>query len=332
MVLLTLGKWIEAGPFFEAAVDENGVPAYVRQTPNSMDLHPQPNGHYSVARGGANGADIVELDAQFREVRRLRTKGLVHTDGHDAILQPDGSAYLMSYERNAATGWTDAVIQHLSPTGDVLFEWNSADHVDIEAETVINAGNRDYAHINSFEVMDDGDLLVSFRHLSSVFKIAREAHDGFDRGDVVWRLGGRRSDFSFVDAAGSRPTTGRAPSTPRPSSPTATSWSSTTVRGSTTPCASTRRTPPVRPWRASPAGSWSGPSTRPPCRRRRSRTSGWATATRSSPGPLSGSTTAIPWRAGPRTPGRRPVSSPRRATSSGSSGPRRTRSTSPTAP
>jgi hypothetical protein len=93
-VLLTLGKWIEAGPFFEAVVDENGVPAHVFQTANSMDFRKQPNGSFSVARGGANGADIVELDAQFREVRRLRTNGLVHTDGHDAILQPDGSAYL----------------------------------------------------------------------------------------------------------------------------------------------------------------------------------------------------------------------------------------------
>ncbi len=50
--------------------------------------------------------------------------------------------------------------------------------------------------------MDDGDLLVSFRHLSSVFKIARTAHDGFARGDVVWRLGGRQSDFAFTDLDG----------------------------------------------------------------------------------------------------------------------------------
>jgi hypothetical protein len=200
-VLLTLGKWISAGPFFETAVDANGVPVYVRQSFNSMDLHQQPNGHYSVARGGDNGADVVELDEQFREVRRWRTKGLVHTDGHDAILNADGSAYLMAYEPNEATDMVDAVIQHVSASGDVLFQWNTADHVDIAAETV-DAGNRDYAHINSFEVMADGDLLVSFRHLSSVFKIARTDHDGFAAGDVVWRLGGRASDFTFLDTEG----------------------------------------------------------------------------------------------------------------------------------
>ena len=201
-VLLTVGKWVSPGAFFETAVDENGVPVYVHESFNSMDLRRQPNGHYSVARGAANGADIVELDEQFREVRRLRTQGLAHTDGHDAILNSDGSAYLMAYEPDATTGLTDAVIQHISAAGEVLFEWNSADHVDVADETVIGAGNPDYAHINSFEVMADGDLLVSFRHLSSVFKIARQAHDGYVAGDVVWRLGGRASDFTFTDTTG----------------------------------------------------------------------------------------------------------------------------------
>jgi hypothetical protein len=202
-VLLTLGRYVAPSPFFETAVDAHGVPAYVRSTARSMDLRRQPNGGYSVARGaGVGGADIVELDAGFREVRRLRTRGLVHTDGHDAILLPDGSAYLLAYEPNPATGLTDAIIQHLDASGEVLFQWSSADHVDIAAETVVGENNPDYAHINSVEVMDDGDLLVSFRHLSSVFKIARTAHDGFDEGEVVWRLGGRASDFSFTDTAG----------------------------------------------------------------------------------------------------------------------------------
>ncbi len=44
----------------------------------------------------------------------------------------------------------------------------------------------------------DGDYLMSFRGLSAIFKIARTAHDGFEKGEVIWRLGGRRSDFDFV--------------------------------------------------------------------------------------------------------------------------------------
>ncbi len=47
--------------------------------------------------------------------------------------------------------------------------------------------------------MADGDILASFRHFSSVYKIAWSDHDGFERGDVVWRLGGRHSDFAFAD-------------------------------------------------------------------------------------------------------------------------------------
>ena len=203
-VMLTLGLWTEPSPFFETAVDANGVPAMVHETTNAMDLKRQPNGHYSVARTtqapGRTGADVVELDEQFREVARHRTVGLTDTDGHDSILLPDGSAYLLAYEPNPATGLVDAVVQQIGADGTVLFEWSSADHVDVARESVID--DTDYAHVNSIEVMDDGDLLVSFRHLSSVFKIARTAHDGYGVGDVVWRLGGRLSDFTFVDGDG----------------------------------------------------------------------------------------------------------------------------------
>lgn len=202
LVMLTLGKWVSSSPFFEAAVDANGVPAFVQETLQSMDLRRQPNGHYSVARGSGTdaGAEIVELDEQLREVRRHRTVGLTHTDGHDALLLPDGSAYLMAYEPDPDTGLTDAVVQHVSASGELLFEWNSADH-GLVAETVL-PGSDDYAHINSLDVMDDGDLLLSFRHLSAVLKVARTAHGEHAEGDVVWKLGGRDSDFTFTDQQG----------------------------------------------------------------------------------------------------------------------------------
>ncbi|WP_370619332.1 aryl-sulfate sulfotransferase [Mumia qirimensis] len=206
-ILLTLSTWTGGAPFYETAVDANGVPVLARRTSSSMDFKRQPDGTLTVSRGtttpGRTGSDLALLDERLAEVGRRETAGLVDTDGHDSILLDDGSVYLLAYEPNPATGLTDSVIQHLSATGDLLWEWSTADHVDPSTETVIDiASNPDYAHINSIEIMPDGDVLASFRHFSSVFKIARHSHDGHARGDVVWRLGGRHSDFTFVDENG----------------------------------------------------------------------------------------------------------------------------------
>ncbi len=205
-VLLTLGLWVNPSPFFETAVDANGVPAFVmtNRSGSSMDLKIQPNGHYSVQRGtgsvSAPNSAVVELDEQLREVGSYRGAGLQHTDGHDSILLPDGSRYFLSYEPDPDpdSDRLDAVVQHVDQDGGVLFEWDSREFVD---DTVAGA-NPDYAHVNSLQVMRDGDLLVSFRHFSSVFKIARTAHDGFVPGEVIWKLGGRDSSFDFVSAGG----------------------------------------------------------------------------------------------------------------------------------
>ncbi len=207
-VLLTLGLWTTPSPFFETAVDRAGVPVWVHTSTQSLDLKPEGAGRWSVSRAttgaGRTGTDVVELDAQFREVARHRTVGLTDTDGHDSLLRPDGSRYLLAYEPDPASGLIDSVVQQISSSGQVMFEWNSADHVDPLADRV-TAGTQfatDYAHINSIAVMADGDLLMSFRHLSAVFKVARTAHDGYAAGQVIWRLGGRHSDFTFTDLQG----------------------------------------------------------------------------------------------------------------------------------
>ena len=204
-LLVNLSTYV-GSPNFEAALDHRGVPVYVRglgTQQNSADLRPGPDGGYTVARTRIDnpfaGVEIVQLDDRFQEVRRLRTSGLVHTDTHDAVVRPDGSRILLAYEPDAATGLTDAVIQEVGPDGQVVHTWDSGDHIDPATETTNVPGRADYAHVNAVEVMSDGDLLVSFRHFSGVYKIAWHAHDGFARGDIVWRLGGRFSDFAFPD-------------------------------------------------------------------------------------------------------------------------------------
>lgn len=209
-VALTLSQFFnppppaQPTPLFETLVDQNGVPIWVRTSHSGgFDLKRQPNGHFSVSRGGVPGqipssAAVVELDDRLNPIRSFHTLGgLTHTDNHDSILEPDGSRVLLAYEPNSTTGNTDAVIQEVDADGDVTFQWDSSALV---GETVAAPTNKDYAHINSVQIVDNGlNFLASFRHLSAVIKIARVPHDGFEAGDIVWKLGGRDSDWTFVD-------------------------------------------------------------------------------------------------------------------------------------
>ena len=76
----------------------------------------------------------------------------------------------------------------------MLFEWHSLEHVALEESfelAVSRDGNVDYFHLNSIGVDSDGHLLVSARHTSAIYKIHRRS------GQVIWRLGGKRSDFTL---------------------------------------------------------------------------------------------------------------------------------------
>lgn len=202
-VLLTLSRWVAPGSQFEVAIDSHGVPLWVDvpEFGSSMDFKPLPDGGYSIFRRPSNDLDAsataLRLDAALEVVESHTTVGLEHTDAHDIVWNDDGSVYISAYEPDPESGLVDAIVQHVAPDGTVLWEWNSADH-DLVDETVWT-NDTDYAHLNSIQVMEDGDILLSFRHLSAVLKVARTAHDGFASGDIVWRLGGRRSDFTFPD-------------------------------------------------------------------------------------------------------------------------------------
>jgi hypothetical protein len=201
-VFLTLSSFL--APPFSAVVDERGVPAMVFNE-NASDFkkaHSDPD-HYSIARPvQAGGYRITELDEQFEEVRSHRLTGdkASSTDFHDSTLFPDGSALLMGYDYLTRDGgvWTDAIIQRVDPAGEATFTWNSKDHVD-EAEGLVDRTAHDYAHINSMQELPSGDVVASFRNLSQVMLIAGSDHDGHEQGDVIWRLGGLRNDFEFID-------------------------------------------------------------------------------------------------------------------------------------
>ncbi len=72
-------------------------------------------------------------------------------------------------------------------------KWRSLDHVRITESHETPRRNHpfDYFHVNSVGFDSDGHLLVSARNTWAIYKIHRRT------GRVIWRLGGKRSDFAM---------------------------------------------------------------------------------------------------------------------------------------
>jgi len=159
-------------------------------------------------KGYGQGTWVI-ADSAYREIARVRAGNGLHGDLHDITLTDRGTAYITIYDEVPAdlsgvgaapeladSGAMDSVIQEIDiETGEVVWEWRSLDHVELwESYAGPPRRNRfpyDYFHINSIDENADGDLLVSGRNTWAVYKIAKET------GEVLWRLGGVRSDFAL---------------------------------------------------------------------------------------------------------------------------------------
>ncbi len=156
--------------------------------------------------GGIGDGEYVIVDASYREVMRVKTPG-GGADLHEFLVTPKGTAlYLVDKSASPPAGSASpapaqvldcAVVEIDLASGTRLFEWHAVDHIAVD-ETYIDppqagGGAYDYVHANSIEMDHDGMLLVSARNTSAVYKIDRLT------GRIVWRLGGRRSDFRMGD-------------------------------------------------------------------------------------------------------------------------------------
>ena len=153
-------------------------------------------------RGLGVGFHVI-VDQRYREIARLTPGHGRQSDLHELVITPRNTALVPSYEVRdydlsrvggpAKGKVVGALIHEITiPGGRVLWEWRSLDHVAIdEAYTPYNGVSYDYFHINSIDVDADGHLLVSARNTWAVYKIHSET------GRVLWRLGGKRSDFQM---------------------------------------------------------------------------------------------------------------------------------------
>jgi Arylsulfotransferase (ASST) len=158
------------------------------------------------SNGLGTGTHVI-LDDSYRVVARVPAGRGRQSDLHEFLITPDDTALLTSYELRTmdlrpAGGPSSGpaiggVVQEIAlPSGRVLFEWRSLDHVAIDETHARWTGHPlDYFHVNSVGLTADGNLLVSARNTWAVYKVSRKT------GNVQWRLGGRRSDFHMGPGA-----------------------------------------------------------------------------------------------------------------------------------
>ncbi len=149
--------------------------------------------------GATHGsAAYVVADSSYRTLRVIRPLGGAIADPHEILLTQHGTA-LMTTFRNIARGdrrIADGGVQELDlRTGRVLLDWRATQHIAF-AESYSKWPRRDeipydFFHVNSIAVDTDGNLLVSARNTHAVYKLDRRT------GRVIWRLGGKRSDFAL---------------------------------------------------------------------------------------------------------------------------------------
>jgi hypothetical protein len=157
----------------------------------------------SVTAGIGNGVDIIN-DSSYRQIAAIHAANGLSADLHEFQLTPYGTALIVA---NYPVVWTapgsppqhviDSVVQEIDiPTGLVLFQWDSLDHVPVsdsyEGHPKLNHNPYDYFHVNSVDVDNDGNLVISGRNTWAAYKVDHRT------GAVIWRLGGKHSSFKLA--------------------------------------------------------------------------------------------------------------------------------------
>ena len=127
------------------------------------------------------------------------------TTQHDFHMLPNGNLVMLGAEDvtidmsevvpggHPAANVVNAVIQEIDRDGRVVVQWKALDHLPItDSYEDLTAPAIRYCHNNSLWIDDDGNWIISMRHMSQVIKVNRAT------GEVMWKLGGKSNQFTFI--------------------------------------------------------------------------------------------------------------------------------------
>ena len=145
---------------------------------------------------GGSAKAIVELDWGGAVVWEYRNP-LLHHDFHRTEagttialvweLLPDGLAQQVAGGYAEDVDWPgmfgDSVLE-ISHDGETMNTWNAWEHLDPAVDAICPLENRrEWTHANSISTTDSGDLLISFRQISTIGTVDRGT------GEFSWKWG-----------------------------------------------------------------------------------------------------------------------------------------------
>lgn len=201
-------------PFYNMILEPDGSPLWYEQSSQDRrDMKVQKNGLLTmlVRTGYPFGQGHIALDNTYTVVDSFFAKDGCSTDEHELQVLEDGHYFLFGLRtlvkdmsKIVPGGKTNAKIsetgiQEFTPEGDLIFHWRAWDHFDpidmigySPDDQPTDASFR-FPHMNSLDIDDDGNIILSSKRLSEVTKIDRHT------GQIIWRLGGANNEFEFVN-------------------------------------------------------------------------------------------------------------------------------------
>lgn len=210
-IFITYFNYYSSSPVqpYQLILDNEGQPIYFNRIGTTFDFKVQPNGNITYFDSTGGVRRYLEVNNQYQIINSYQAGNDYDTDNHDLQLLDNGNWLILSDDAriidmsvivpggdpNAVV--VGCVVQEIDTAGNVVFEWNSFDHVPItDSYSDLTASLFRYVHCNSIESDFDGNLLMSSRHLQQVIKIDRQT------GEIMWRLGGMQNDFTFTNDPG----------------------------------------------------------------------------------------------------------------------------------
>lgn len=160
-----------------------------------------------VAAAGIGYGEDEIYDSSYRPVATVKAGNGLAADLHEFQLTPQNTALITTYypvywNASKIKGGSshqivlDSVVQEIDvPTGLVLFQWDSLDHVALgdshQPPPRVKGHPWDYFHLNSLQPLSDGTVIVSSRDTWAAYKVSLQT------ARVEWTLGGKRSSFKM---------------------------------------------------------------------------------------------------------------------------------------